>query len=1095
MRKFLIILLFLLATVSVVNAEIPIQGVISHESGYYQLVVTFDEGTYPYTFIHGAVDSSQGFAGSSGIGEYMNPPTIYGSFQHQRVIDVRIDLPEWCEGSRVHHVSSRTRFIRSDGSTSLWRIWWTAGSTSDVEVANTSFNWGQQVNETQIYNRETTMLRVSAQLSQPSNHVTNNTWLDDITVRFSCNDTLNANFDHDANQQCNDLPVTVQLTDTSIAPEDDPIEAWIWDWREGDSGNWEFLSTDQNPEITFYYPGLYQVMLTIITQSEETDEEIRSIAITECALDPIFYRPLKEGDEQPDQRLFDSSILVTHAMVAGGPYAFYPPLDSASHFSVFAVSNLPGAYVHSISDGYVTSIERLTWDQCAQIGTVEKEDFGSEIITTVLPAYTDQPFCNSQLMGPGYDNPFAVEQFLQFYLDVQAVYVVTIQYQDYDLIYIVRDAPNFVAVGDYIQPKCILGRTIAMDSIPTFDAGFLDGIAGVTVEVVNTAISAAGPGWTAAWAALTSLLSNIIVEPEELINTTDHGVTIISLMSNGEEVSLLPLIGNEYPYADDFCRADPGYEDCITDNPRLMDDGSGWFAQGGAVHWLNPGAIVDPGRTLVQQLSLDPSTEYSLSVLARPVGQPEDGRLTLHLGQTVETLTTDTTQFRTYKLDNDLHEPDAGFFYTAAVANTGSVPIEIASICVTEGDPNLSPGACYFNNSSFDQGTSGWDTGSNVFSLDDGSIVLQFDDYISQNVRLLPEDDGPHTYAVTMSYEAYWTGTPDTDIEFQMEYEWPANEGFIPVGPAVTMANAMTRFSAYWEIEVTEETTGTFTIQPNITLGNSSFVGVRIFEVCLAGPYPGQGGGGEQGPFNPKCTLVSQPQGDGVGEWTLYHWQNLDKFFQCDLMVLLSQQFKMLNNAVNLFEWMSRYNISAFLMYSDWLSTDLFPWLNGHFRNIAIGQVTVTENPGATIWDVLLAIINAVIGPLIDMLRQVVDFILWLAGQAATLLFTVLSALLGVFFWIIIQIFTLFSTLLNFIGSLLGAWNTATPEPIPGLPQCMVAPQSNGFCIGLWFMEHTVFSGRGALFIHLITGVGAIHLMLYVIGTFRKEIRELGKVA
>jgi hypothetical protein len=79
------------------------------------------------------------------------------------------------------------------------------------------------------------------------------------------------------------------------------------------------------------------------------------------------------------------------------------------------------------------------------------------------------------------------------------------------------------------------------------------------------------------------------------------------------------------------------------------------------------------------------------------------------------------------------------------------------------------------------------------------------------------------------------------------------------------------------------------------------------------------------------------------------------------------------------------------------------------------------------------------------------------------------------------------------ITSLLNAWNTATPTAIDGLPQCAVNPQENGFCVGLWFMEHTFFSGRGALFIPLLIGVGSTHLMLWAFGTFKRELLQMGQ--
>ncbi|MDX1905652.1 MAG: PKD domain-containing protein [Bacteroidia bacterium] len=56
------------------------------------------------------------------------------------------------------------------------------------------------------------------------------------------------------------VPLTVSFADLSTSPAD-PIVSWVWNFGDGS------ISTQQNPSHTYTLPGLYTVVLTVITQS------------------------------------------------------------------------------------------------------------------------------------------------------------------------------------------------------------------------------------------------------------------------------------------------------------------------------------------------------------------------------------------------------------------------------------------------------------------------------------------------------------------------------------------------------------------------------------------------------------------------------------------------------------------------------------------------------------------------------------------------------------------------------------------------------------------------------------------------------------
>lgn len=176
----------------------------------------------------------------------------------------------------------------------------------------------------------------------------------------------------------------------------------------------------------------------------------------------------------------------------------------------------------------------------------------------------------------------------------------------------------------------------------------------------------------------------------------------------------------------------------------------------------------------------------------------------------------------------------------------------------------------------------------------------------------------------------------------------------------------------------------------------------------------------------------------------------------------------------------------------------------GVIANIINTVIEVLGNLFNTLIDVIGNFLSTLIGVLGNLFNTAIsvigNFFNTLIDLVAQLIYMVFDFVLDLFLTIItvaLQILTIvvsaFFQLLDFFATIISAWNTATPTAIPGVPECQIDPQSNPFCVGLWVMEHTVFSGRGALIIPLVIGFFSILLLLWGIKEIKKTITEAGQ--
>ena len=125
----------------------------------------------------------------------------------------------------------------------------------------------------------------------------------------------------------------------------------------------------------------------------------------------------------------------------------------------------------------------------------------------------------------------------------------------------------------------------------------------------------------------------------------------------------------------------------------------------------------------------------------------------------------------------------------------------------------------------------------------------------------------------------------------------------------------------------------------------------------------------------------------------------------------------------------------------------------------------------------LLAAIPAILGSIFDFLRE-----LWDIGR---LLIEIILGLLGLLIAYIGQFMARLTALVS-------AFFTATPTPIPGLPQCVTAPLNSDLCAVYYIMDWTIFAPNtpGAIIIPLIMTIVNVYIIVQFVRYVLKILRR-----
>lgn len=859
-------------------------------------------------------------------------------------------------------------------------------------------------------------------------------------------------------------PLTVSFIDCSTGP------VTTWNWYIDDV----LYHTGQEPGPNeFEYPGTYYV--TLVVNENEYNEDSLTLPVVVNFPDP-YVRPFSSNIEGvPSGGTHGTSFPLWTAYSFAGTSGF----ESGWHRTVLAWAKTH-APVYAAASGTVTSIRPMTSADCnASLGS-----------------------CYA-LFGDDVSSVFDIfDGYVLEYL-ISDVFIVTIEIAPgHNLQYWVTNPTAYVRVGAVVNQGCALGESIPIihhelpfSAIPNLLWQIFAGQWGLDLTTVFN--------WF-------GHVPRFQPPPQ-----TEFTLMNASIVIEGQLV-LLPVYNQLTEYAEDEPRAcDYQPSACLNADPELKSPNY-WTMVGGVDFFNGGGVSLNPGSGIYAQLSLDPNTNYIVEVWGR--GITGTGRYSLQLGQTLQTFTVGT-DFQQGIIPEAVHLPDLGLFYTLSLANTGTSPIFIQSICVREpGAGGYLPNTCYFANPSFDglPASQGWSVSGMVNDgLVPGEIIMYDGDTISQNAQLYPNGVDPHIYFVTVTATvggadfATLSADNTSDVGFIWSYEldgddfvapnssnmYPVSGFFSGVPNGITLLpNYEIVFFAY--VTVADFTNSPFTIEAVIDSTNPNLF-LRVRHVCIDDPFSHHDEPDAwipPPPFAPNCVGISPPQGNEVSAWTFYLWSNLDRFFKCDLMILLNKMHDTAQKAFTLMGWQMRYWQSVLMTVTKWLGSDLFGWLGGHFRNIAIGQVTTIESaPGATLWDVLLALINLVLGPIVEAVREIITVVMGIISQAVNLLLTLIQGIISFVLALLLQILNLLTLAQSLLASIIGSYNNATPTAIPGMPDCSINQQAHWWCIGMWILTNTIFSGTGAAIIPLITGIAAIHLLLWVVGEFRRTVLVSGQ--
>ncbi len=765
-------------------------------------------------------------------------------------------------------------------------------------------------------------------------------------------------------------------------------------------------------------------------------------------------------------------------------------IDSTYPNTVYAFSNTAEADVEAVAAGQVINITPYTGKDCSGALVVLQSLRRCRVF---VPQYISQE----------------VEKELVFDVELPNAYVVTVEDADDPTInYRYWLAAPVVSIGDNVVAGCILGRTIQLKN-PTNQEidGWSFGIGAALSESGEAGLSASfGVG-----VKFRSLLLDLGVTTVTAIDTT-----------TGDPLRLYPVLTEE-PNKEN-CKAST-LTNCTVDNPQLKSESGVWpegwgtgqstVIPGGGVHLQQGGSITQA------DVVIDPAISYTLSVMAR-VTTPIESiyPLTLKIGSltTTKNVTEGDYQLLIWTVGpREVSVTDVGVINQVDSFNSEfPVEVDIKYICLSPATATVTPGACVFANHQFDADSTGWNVVSNTtFAngqafMGDGGIINQ------DNVTALPNlDESPLDYRITalvrLNASGSYTGQVGKSVE--LLYEFPGGAGFAEVGTidATTVDNeGKFVFDGSVNMEHTYALTTDFTVSIPlydtfsfgvlVTDTDGYLKGLRVDSLCLTPltedgsfPNPDQGG-----PFQPPntaaCAVVPTPIDNNVSSWTYYHWKNLERFFNCTLMIKINAIQQTVQEAWKTTRLFWRWVVVLVNRIGDWVGS-VFYWLNGSIRNIAIGQVTtIYQSDSGTCSDlfcVLQAAINGLLGPL----NNVINTLLGLLTTAVNLLASIIAGVIQIIVALIASLFNFLQVGQSLLISLINAYNNATPVSVPGLPTCNIDPRSSSLCMGIWVLDNTIFSGTGSAIIPALVAVFSIHLIIWVIAEIKQTITSIGASA
>lgn len=774
--------------------------------------------------------------------------------------------------------------------------------------------------------------------------------------------------------------------------------------------------------------------------------------------------PLSADDLHPTWGMYDHAHV--HELDDSWP-------DDDGREPVYAYSSKLGARVHAVAPGKVTAVDPTITSQCTTLDSYPIP-FAPHACFVVLPAV---------ISGEAISQLFTLQMTNTALVLVQAD-------DDPGTIYTYFVTNAKVSTGDHVEAGCIIGETIPLNNSPVNVSSLSIGGAVGNSGVTGTVSANAGLGSIQTGESITVVRQDIMVP---------------------EVTRLYPLLTEE----PDESQCGKNFTGCKNKNSSLLSL-SGWSATSGVTLLSGGGVTIPSGNQILQNgVDLEDATNYVLTVQARST-QAGDGftvvpKLRLFVADDAQDFSA-TTTWDTYELPFVGESLAADQAFGVVNQNFTGTDLEVRYICISIEGTDQATSACYFNNHHFDDGPTGWEVAGGV-TFDTGQAFTYNDSTISQTVILNPIDEETEaTYNLTVAGRliatSAYTGQTGKSVTLQVQY--PEAGDYVDIGTVDSVlvdsegknvydgsVNLEHPYILTIPIIVSDPTNGTLTIKTLVSDSDNYLKGFRIDYACLQsttddGSFPGQDdNGGFVPPFTESCAAITVPQDNNISSWTYFHWSNLNRFFNCTLMIKINKMVEMMDDAIKTTKLFMRWVVATGQLGGRWMSTQLFPWLNGQFRNIAIGQVTTVYQSGGSCND-LFCVLNTLISGILTPINNIVNTVLGIITTAANLLLTIVTGIIGLALAFLGRLLGLFNQVTALLGGLVTAYNTASPVAIDGLPVCNIDPTSSLFCRATWLFDNTILSGRWGILFTLVLGVAAIHLIIWVIGEFRSAIVTTG---
>lgn len=818
-----------------------------------------------------------------------------------------------------------------------------------------------------------------------------------------------------------------------------------------------------------------------------------------------------------------------------------PMVNNADALAAF--SNAPGQRVFAAEAGTVLAIDTVTTTDCLELGLETQADIYNCLVEELqgeeagnisglyrIPSINLQSDLQDLLLGfanfaqnppiapwgPGVDISVIPQSVLDYFAGRKRAQIVTVVGESGTWEYWVWAAERYISEGSTVQAGQCLGETIRM-------------------EVVNVSVegSLGGP-------SLGSFFTNAsqgvtFVEPPS-------GIPLSSIARGGDSVEpagiCSVIASGGAGVGEDIIGISGRFSACMSEidlsyRAAWQSSGATWDA-GDRVR-------IDAGGFIQSTLNLDMAREPVLMISWRWQGSDDTPGGRVSLGDEVITFRRagfegataadvwDTVSLiqSSFQLDEwELPDkPNNAGFYDLRISPVPGRSIEVEYICVynrldSEGQPSaIAPSHCYFDNFTFAGGLTSWNASVSPVPIDTGqSPILPSFGWVGQDVALTDNNGIPVAYTLSVKFGIHDTSSdwiynlPDLEIEVWYEYGAITDNQFelwniIGQQELIDRQNFISMGNVIF-IDANESQLSELKVQFRINDGGAGTAGVRLFEVCL-NPEDGVWPNSENIPtFRTDCSFVPVPAGDNLGQWTVYHWRQLNRFFQCDLMVFLNEMDNRIREFFSTATMFFRWVIVSFNIVMTWVSTDLLFWLNGHLHNITNGNVTFIEGGaqtcnsiwcalgalfggGASIFDSIATVIVSAIEEIFAPIIQLVSFLI---TGAFTFFTSVAQQVLDLLFYAVRLLLEVVVNLFGLLERIIYDMTTAEPIPIPHAPYCATDPGGNAWCRLSWVAENTIFTGPGEAIIPLITGYIAVMLILWVISEIKRSIIESGSL-